>query len=56
MLRAPTAEDIEIVTTRRGATLVTLAPERVPAGFIARLASAGIRVALGYSMATYHQT
>ena len=37
-------------------TLVTLAPERVPAGFVARLAGAGIRVALGHSMATYKQT
>ena len=57
MLRAPTADDIEIVTAeRRGVTLVTLAPERIPPGFIPRLASAGIRVALGHSMATYEQT
>ena len=54
MLRAPTAEDIQIVTApRRGVTLVTLAPERVPSGFIARLAGTGIRIALGHSMATY---
>ena len=57
MLRAPTAADIDIVTTRRsGVTLVTLAPERVPTGFIARLAAAGIRIALGHSMATYAET
>lgn len=36
--------------------LVTLAPERVPAGFIARLVAAGVRVALGHSMATYAET
>src|SRR5205085_6070281 len=53
MLREPAPEDIEIVTAkRRDITLVTLAPERVPAGFIARLAGAGIRVALGHSMAS----
>jgi N-acetylglucosamine-6-phosphate deacetylase len=57
MLRAPTADNIEIVVARRrGVTLVTLAPERVPSGFVARLASTGIRVALGHSMATYEQT
>jgi N-acetylglucosamine-6-phosphate deacetylase len=37
-------------------TLVTLAPERVPDGFIARLAARGIRVSLGHSAATYAQT
>jgi N-acetylglucosamine-6-phosphate deacetylase len=36
--------------------LVTLAPERVPAGFIARLVAAGVRVALGHSAATYAET
>ena len=35
---------------------MTLAPEQVPAGFIAELAKAGARVALGHSMATYAQT
>jgi N-acetylglucosamine-6-phosphate deacetylase len=37
-------------------TLVTLAPEQVPEGFIAQLAGAGVRVSLGHSMATYGQT
>ena len=41
---------------RRGVTLVTLAPEQVPAEFIGKLARAGVRVALGHSMATYAQT
>jgi N-acetylglucosamine-6-phosphate deacetylase len=36
--------------------LVTLAPEQVPAGFIARLVASAVRVSLGHSMATYQQT
>jgi N-acetylglucosamine-6-phosphate deacetylase len=43
-------------TQRKGATLVTLAPERVPPGFIRELVDAGIRVSLGHSMATYAET
>ncbi len=57
LLRRPTPADVEVLTApRRGALLVTLAPEQVPAGFIARLAAADIRVCLGHSMATYAQT
>jgi N-acetylglucosamine-6-phosphate deacetylase len=57
VLRQPTAQDIEAITARRrGVTLVTLAPERVPERFIATLAAAGVRVSLGHSMATYAQT
>jgi N-acetylglucosamine-6-phosphate deacetylase len=58
MFRPPTPEDSEQITARRvgGVTLVTLAPEQVPAGFIAQLARAGVRVSLGHSMATYAQT
>src|SRR5262249_14926499 len=56
-LRAPTDEDRALLTARRkGGRLVPLAPERVPAGFIAALTATGIRVALGHSMATYAQT
>src|SRR5262249_36500026 len=41
-LRAPTAEDRAMLTVgRNGATLVTLAPERVPPGFIAALVQSG---------------
>ncbi len=37
-------------------TVVTLAPERVPAGFVAALAGAGVKVALGHSAARYEET
>jgi N-acetylglucosamine-6-phosphate deacetylase len=56
-LRQPSAEDLAVLTApRRGAMLVTLAPERVPLEFIAALSAAGVRVSLGHSMATYAQT
>ncbi len=56
-IRRPTASDLElIVAPRRGVTLVTLAPEQVPPDFIGKLTTAGVRVALGHSMATYVQT
>jgi len=41
---------------RKGELLVTLAPERVPRGFIAELVKSGARVSLGHSMATYDET
>ena len=57
MFRAPDEADLALLTTRRGgATLVTLAPECVPPGFVTALATAGVRVALGHSMASYEQT
>jgi N-acetylglucosamine-6-phosphate deacetylase len=57
MIREPVPEDIELLTSSRaGVTLVTLAPERVPAGFIGRLARAGIKLSLGHSMASYAET
>ena len=57
MMRPPEASDLDLLTGRHaGVTVVTLAPERVPPGFVATLARAGIRVALGHSMASYAQT
>ena len=57
MIRSPVPDDNELVAPLRdGVLLVTLAPERAPPGFIARLAGAGVRVSLGHSMATYAQT
>jgi N-acetylglucosamine-6-phosphate deacetylase len=57
LMRAPNKWHRELLTSLRdGATLVTLAPERVPAGFIRTLHDSGIRVCLGHSMATYQQT
>jgi N-acetylglucosamine-6-phosphate deacetylase len=57
LIRRPTRADVTMLTApRRGALLVTLAPEQVPAGFIAELAAADVRVSLGHSMATYAQT
>ena len=56
-IRSPTNEDLERLTSSKaGTVLVTLAPEQVPAGFIAALVRAGVRVAFGHSMATYVQT
>lgn len=56
VIRRPTSDDLALLTAKRcGVTLVTLAPERVPEGFIAQLTAAGVRVALGHSMATHAQ-
>jgi N-acetylglucosamine-6-phosphate deacetylase len=56
-IRTPTLHDLEMITApRNGVTLVTLAPERVPKGFITRLVQSGVRVSLGHSMATYQET
>ena len=57
-IRPPTPADIETLIgwPGEGALVVTLAPEHVPAGMIAKLAARGIRVCLGHSMATYQQT
>jgi len=55
-IRTPTAADMDVFAAwHDGVLLVTLAPERVPPGFIAQLAARGIRVSLGHSMATYDE-
>jgi len=57
MLRCPGPGDAELLAPlRNGVTLVTLAAEEVPEGFVVRLVGAGVRVSLGHSMATYTQT
>jgi N-acetylglucosamine-6-phosphate deacetylase len=57
LMRAPTRQDVSALTARRnGVVHVTLAPECVPAGLIAELVAAGVRVSLGHSMATYDET
>jgi N-acetylglucosamine-6-phosphate deacetylase len=56
LMRAPTSLHRDLFAGSSGVTLVTLAPERVPDGFIRSLAGAGVRVSLGHSMATYEQT
>jgi N-acetylglucosamine-6-phosphate deacetylase len=57
LMRVPDEADVEILCgSWRGKMLVTLAPERLPKGFIAKLTGAGRRVSLGHSMATYEET
>jgi N-acetylglucosamine-6-phosphate deacetylase len=57
LIHPPRRDEIELILgPRSGVTLVTLAPEQVPAGLIAKLASAGVRLSLGHSMATYAET
>lgn len=57
LMRPPSAADCELLcATRAGVLLLTLAPERVARGFIARLVESDVRVALGHSMATYDET
>jgi N-acetylglucosamine-6-phosphate deacetylase len=46
------AADLDLLGGLRGHSLVTLAPERVPAGFVRALADAGIRIAAGHSEAS----
>jgi N-acetylglucosamine-6-phosphate deacetylase len=56
-IRRPLMADVETLTALRGGvTLVTLAPEEAPSGFVAALTRAGVRVSLGHSMATYEET
>jgi len=56
-IRLPSPEDERILCLpRKGKILMTLAPEEMPRGFVARLARAGIHLSLGHSMATYAQT
>lgn len=53
-VRAPRDDDVAAIfaIARQLPVLVTLAPECVPAGFIAELVAKGVRVAIGHSEAT----
>lgn len=55
LMRPPQARHEELLSLE-GVILLTLAPERVPEGFIHSLTQKGVRVALGHSMATYEET
>jgi N-acetylglucosamine-6-phosphate deacetylase len=57
LMRAPNERDHELlISLKDSVTLVTLAPEIVPEGFIRSLTQNGVHVALGHSMVTYEQT
>jgi N-acetylglucosamine-6-phosphate deacetylase len=57
LIREPGPADLKMLCgPRKGALLVTLAPECVPNGFVGQLAQSGVRVSLGHSMATYEKT
>jgi N-acetylglucosamine-6-phosphate deacetylase len=53
-IRQPDEGDLEELCelAAAGSSLVTLAPERIPAGFVRTLASSGVRVSIGHSEAT----
>jgi N-acetylglucosamine-6-phosphate deacetylase len=56
-IRAPSPADIDMIANAAaGVVLMTLAPERMPEGFIRQLVARGIRVSLGHTMASYEQT
>jgi N-acetylglucosamine-6-phosphate deacetylase len=57
LMRAPDEADLEMLCSEWGGQLlVTLAPERVPEGFIKRLTDSGRHVSFGHSMASYEET
>jgi N-acetylglucosamine-6-phosphate deacetylase len=57
LIRPPDFWHRDLITGLPGAvTLVTLAPECLPDGFMRALTANGVRMALGHSMATYSET
>jgi N-acetylglucosamine-6-phosphate deacetylase len=57
LIRPPDFWHRDLITGLPGAvTLVTLAPEILPDGFMRAMVANGIRIALGHSMATYDET
>jgi N-acetylglucosamine-6-phosphate deacetylase len=56
MFRVPGEDDIAMLSVPGGGrTLLTLAPERVPAGILRALAARGVILCAGHSAATYEQ-
>jgi N-acetylglucosamine-6-phosphate deacetylase len=56
LMRTPDADDLSFLTSPfAGATLVTVAPEVLPEGWIATLTQSDVHVALGHSAASYQQ-
>jgi N-acetylglucosamine-6-phosphate deacetylase len=57
LMRTPNGQDLDMLCSEwQGTRLITLAPERVPRGFIAKIVSSGWHVSLGHSAATYDET
>ncbi|MEE8271470.1 MAG: N-acetylglucosamine-6-phosphate deacetylase, partial [Alphaproteobacteria bacterium] len=57
LIRVPGPDDVAALKSLAvGRTLVTLAPENMPGGVIADLATAGVLVAAGHTAASYEQT
>ena len=57
LIRPPDFWHRDLITGLPGAvTLVTLAPECLPDGFMPALTANGVRISLGHSMATYDET
>lgn len=57
LCRRPEPRHLEILAPPAGGvSLVTLAPEEAPPGFVGELVARGVKVSLGHSMATYRQT
>jgi N-acetylglucosamine-6-phosphate deacetylase len=57
LIRRPSEVDLRLLCSLSGkSVVVTLAPERVEDSFLVKLAEKGVRLALGHSMATYHET
>ena len=55
--RVPDAAEVEMATSLdNGVTLITLAPERVPAETIRAMVARGAKVAAGHTAATYEET
>lgn len=55
--RVPDAAEIEMATSLdNGVTLITLAPERVPAATIRAMVARGAKVCAGHTAATYEET